>query len=72
MVLFFVLVFPIIPPPGKFSADILSSMFKNFKVITLSGTGRRTSGGMHLGARALKAYQHTLFRHLKSSFLAEI
>jgi len=37
-------------------------------VITLRGTGRGTSGGMHFGKRALEAYQHTLFRHLKNEF----
>jgi len=49
---------------------LCKSMFYNFKVITLRGTGRGASGGMHLGALALDAHQHTLFRHLKSEFFS--
>jgi len=38
-------------------------------VIPFSGAAR---GGMLPGVQALEAHQHTLFRHLKTSFSAEI
>jgi len=43
-------------------------------VITLSGVakGGGRAGGTRLEVKALKAHQHTLFRHLKSAFSAEI
>jgi len=45
-------------------------MFYNFKVIMLRGTRRGASGGMRLEAKALKANQHTLFRHFKNEFFS--
>jgi len=53
---------------------IRCSVFYNFKVITLSGVARGVgkNGGMLPRVQALKAHQHTLFRHIKTSFSAEI
>jgi len=34
--------------------------------------GWGANGGIHSGVQALKANQHTLFRHLKTSFSAKI
>jgi len=48
----------------------MRSMFFNFKVITLRGTRRGACGDMHLGAQALEANQHTLFRHFINEFFS--
>jgi len=69
MVLFFDLVFPLLP--GKFSADTLGSILE----FQSDHAQRHKKGGkwsMYLGARLLEAHQQTLFRHLKTSFSAEI
>jgi len=51
------------------TSRIRCGVFKNFKVITLSGAA---GGGIRPGVQALETHQHTLFRHLKTSFSAEI
>jgi len=36
--------------------------------LSVTQQGGEASGGMRPGAQALKEHQHTLFRHLKTSF----
>jgi len=46
--------------------------FRNQARLCLAVSGFERKGGMHLGARALEAHQHTFSRRLKNEFLAEI
>jgi len=61
MMLFFGLVFSI-GPSWKFFCRRPWQNVLEFQVITLRGTRRGASGGMRLGAKALEAHQHTLFK----------